>query len=96
MSPSYDFACEECGTKKEIMMSFKEHDEKKNNLTCDCGCVMVQEVSSPKFNLAGSGWYRDSYGATFNEAEHNNEIRKYDSYRNGQDKIERHIQNEIG
>lgn len=85
--PLYPYFCEKCKTKKEIRMSFEEHS--KQIITCNCGNIMLQEVVGSKFVLSGSGWYRDSYSNTFNQKEHESEIRTFDQNRERQDQIER-------
>lgn len=57
MAPIYGYQCESCNTKKEIIMSMKEHDDV--SIECECGSeyAMKEEIYPLKFKLKGYGWY---------------------------------------
>ena len=81
--PTYNWYCPNCNSKFENKLSFKEHEELKNKLECsDCHAILVQQVASLNFRLAGNGWFGNSdtcvdpYGITDMETRNNLEHEK--------------------
>lgn len=56
--PVYEFACNECGKKLEMLVKLGD----KKEPVCDmCRKPMKKVMSAPAFILKGSGWARDLY-----------------------------------
>src|SRR5438067_3261336 len=61
--PIYEYTCEKCGTKIDILQKMDEPAP----LKCDqCGELgaMARQVSRTSFVLKGGGWYSDLYGSS--------------------------------
>lgn len=56
--PIYEFFCEKCGKKQEVIAKMSE----KVDPICDnCQIKMKLQVNSLNFILKGSGWSQDGY-----------------------------------
>ena len=57
--PIYDYQCNSCGCKKEVMRKISE----PNLTTCqECGKqTFAKQLSAPSFQLSGSGWYATDF-----------------------------------
>jgi putative FmdB family regulatory protein len=52
--PIYEYRCEECNNKFEVMQSFRDAPIR----TCPkCGGSVKKLISNSSFHLKGSGWY---------------------------------------
>ena len=61
--PLYEYRCETCGEKEELLESFSAPTEH----ACDhCGAEagMHRQISMSAFNLAGGGWVAQGYSHT--------------------------------
>jgi putative FmdB family regulatory protein len=58
--PIYEYVCDQCGKKTEVIQSFKQAPPK----ACPhCGGKLKKMHSAPAFHLKGSGWYKTDYAA---------------------------------
>ena len=56
--PIYEYQCEKCGIKKEVMHKISETPE----ISCpECSAPMHKLISPSAFHLKGSGWYVTDY-----------------------------------
>jgi putative FmdB family regulatory protein len=56
--PLYQFVCEDCGAKKEVLQAFGDPSP-----TClSCSSDMTRKICGTNFSLKGDGWARDNYG----------------------------------
>ena len=63
--PLYEYACERCGEKFEVMQKFSDeplttHDK--------CGGPVQRLISAPALQFKGSGWYITDYAKGGNSA----------------------------
>lgn len=54
--PIYAYVCEECGKKKEVLLSMKEHPE----MIC-CNKLMKRKFGSLMLEFKGSGFHQTDY-----------------------------------
>jgi len=62
--PYYELECKNCGHNEEKFLSFKQHNqEKENPPKCpECSCLMQFAVpTGTNFSLKGGGWAKDGY-----------------------------------
>ncbi len=56
--PLYDYSCEKCGKRFELMRSISDKSEVK----CpDCNSSCKKNVTATSFQLKGTGWYKTDY-----------------------------------
>ncbi len=56
--PLYDYSCEKCGKRFELMRSMSDNSQ----VTCpDCASVCKKNVTTTSFMLKGTGWYKTDY-----------------------------------
>lgn len=56
--PLYEYQCESCGRRTEVMQSFTDPPAS----TCEeCGGVLKKLLSAPGIHFKGSGWYVSDY-----------------------------------
>jgi putative FmdB family regulatory protein len=61
--PIYEYECESCGYRKEIMIRKPSDEKGSHKLGCDkCKGMMKRVISPSNFQLKGGGWYKDGYG----------------------------------
>lgn len=61
--PIYEYQCEKCGIKKEVMHKISETPE----ILCpECSATMYKLISPSAFHLKGSGWYVTDYAGKKN------------------------------
>ena len=67
--PLYRYKCQACATEFTRLMSFKQRENKDNQIPCpDCGCLEhTPMVSKTSFSLKGKGWYKDGYSQSKKE-----------------------------
>jgi putative FmdB family regulatory protein len=53
--PIYEYACEACGKKRDVLHSINSTDEVK----CECGAVMSKQLSAPNLSFGGGTWRND-------------------------------------
>ena len=57
--PIYEFVCEECGNKVEVLQKMSDEPLK---ICPSCGkSSMKKKVSAAAFRLSGSGWYETDF-----------------------------------
>ena len=59
--PIYEYECQECSKRSEIMQKM---DEKAPAECPQCGAEksLTRVISASTFRLKGAGWFRDGYG----------------------------------
>jgi putative FmdB family regulatory protein len=56
--PLYQFVCEDCGIKKEVLQAFGD-----SSPSClQCFSAMKRKICAANFSLKGDGWAKDNYG----------------------------------
>ena len=56
--PLYQFICEDCGAKKEVLQAFGDPSP-----SClQCLSEMTRKICATNFSLKGAGWAKDNYG----------------------------------
>ncbi|RKX63181.1 MAG: zinc ribbon domain-containing protein [Tenericutes bacterium] len=61
--PIYEYECESCGSRKEIIVAKQSDLAHLRKVECDkCKGAMKKIISSSNFQLKGGGWYKDGYG----------------------------------
>ena len=61
--PIYEYQCEKCGIKEEVMHKISETPE----ILCpECSAPMHKLISPSAFHLKGSGWYVTDYAGKKN------------------------------
>lgn len=84
--PVYQFKCNKCGKRFEVLASYDEYDEIRDGVTCECGGTVKRVLGVPAIIYKGTGWTRkgkrllppyhsgDEYGtqgpAIIDESEH--------------------------
>ena len=59
--PIYEYTCEKCGERQEIMVAKPSQQEEK--VTCRrCGCSAFLSPSVPNHRFVGPGFYATDYG----------------------------------
>ncbi len=61
--PIYEYACEKCGTKIDVLQKMDDPAPAKCE-KCGASGTMSRQVSRTSFVLKGGGWYSDLYGST--------------------------------
>ena len=73
--PIYEYACEKCGKRLEVMqritedpltectveISVESNTEDKKCEKVACGGKLKKLISQTSFSLKGGGWYKDGY-----------------------------------
>ena len=57
--PIFEFECEKCGERKEIIVLNNEFNEIQ--ICENCKNIMKKVISTTNFKLKGKGWYKDGY-----------------------------------
>ncbi len=61
--PIYEYACEECHAKEEILQKFGEETPEVCP-NCHAQGTLKKTVTSSAFHLKGGGWYKDLYSSS--------------------------------
>ena len=61
--PIYEYICERCDEKQEIIQKFNE-DVPKTCPKCHAEGTLKKSVTTSAFHLKGGGWYKDLYSSS--------------------------------
>ena len=64
--PIYEYQCEKCGERFDVMQRItdeplKKHTKEHTQEGKKCGGKLKKLISQTSFSLKGGGWYKDGY-----------------------------------